>query len=94
MREAQCLVLILNLHSSLSYSWGMSVNSAGNKMIIADYNKNRVEQIFTVSGTSRYPIPVSWATSASWSSTLMDILKDQLMQLTIATVTSMLARYC
>ncbi|MDC1154336.1 PilC/PilY family type IV pilus protein [Candidatus Pelagibacter sp.] len=33
----------------LSYSWGMSINPAGNKLAIADYNKNHVVE-FSISG--------------------------------------------
>tara|TARA_A100001015_G_scaffold77929_1_gene86488 strand:- start:64 stop:3855 length:3792 start_codon:yes stop_codon:yes gene_type:complete len=33
----------------LSYAWGMSINSAGNKLAIADYNKNHVVE-FSISG--------------------------------------------
>ena len=46
--------------SNLSYSWGMSVNSANNKLIIADYNKNRIVE-FTMS--SGYNLVYSQATS-------------------------------
>ena len=33
----------------LSYAWGMSINPAGNKLAIADYNKNHVVE-FSISG--------------------------------------------
>ena len=33
----------------LSYSWGMSINPAGNRLAIADYNKNHVVE-FSISG--------------------------------------------
>jgi DNA-binding beta-propeller fold protein YncE len=33
----------------LNYSWGMSINPAGNKLAIADYNKNHVVE-FSISG--------------------------------------------
>ncbi|MDC1224313.1 PilC/PilY family type IV pilus protein [Pelagibacteraceae bacterium] len=35
--------------NNLSYSWGMSINSAGNKLAIADYVSNRVVE-FSISG--------------------------------------------
>jgi len=55
---------VYNAGSNLSYSWGMSLNSAGNRLAIADYLKNRVVE-FTVSGQS---ISYSQASSTSYSS--------------------------
>ncbi|WP_435113825.1 VWA domain-containing protein [Candidatus Pelagibacter bacterium nBUS_36] len=52
-----------NAGSNLSYSWGMSLNSSGNKLAIGDYSKNRVVE-FTVSGQS---LSYNQATSTSYS---------------------------
>ena len=30
------------INSVLSYAWGMSLNSCGNKLVVADYNKNQL----------------------------------------------------
>ena len=38
-------------HHQLNYSWGMSLNSAGNKLAVASYNNNMVAE-FNVSGQS------------------------------------------
>jgi len=50
--------------SNFNYAWGMSVNSANNKLIIADYTKNRVVE-FNLSGQS---ISYNQASSSSYSS--------------------------
>ena len=48
----------------LSYAWGMSINPAGNKLAIADYNKNHVVE-FSISGTS---LSYTQRTNSSYSS--------------------------
>ena len=48
----------------LSYAWGMSINSTGNRLAIADYNKNQVVE-FSISGTS---LSYTQRTSSSYSS--------------------------
>ena len=40
-----------NFNSIHNYAWGMSLNSAGNKLIVADYNRNQLIE-FNVSGTT------------------------------------------
>ena len=48
----------------LSYSWGMSINPAGNRLAIADYNKNHVVE-FSISGDW---LTYTQKTSSSYSS--------------------------
>ena len=50
--------------NNLNYSWGMSINSAGNKLAIADYNSNHVVE-FSISGDR---LTYSQKTSSSYSS--------------------------
>ena len=50
--------------NNLSYSWGMSINSAGNKLAIADYSSNHVVE-FSISGDR---LTYSQKTSSSYSS--------------------------
>ena len=48
----------------LSYAWGMSINPAGNKLAIADYNKNHVVE-FSISGDR---LTYTQKTSSTYSS--------------------------
>ena len=53
-----------NFRSIHSYAWGMSLNSAGNKLIVADYNKNQLIE-FNVSGST---LSHSRSSSSTYSS--------------------------
>ena len=50
--------------NNLSYSWGMSINSAGNKLAIADYSSNHVVE-FSISGDR---LTYAQKTSSTYSS--------------------------